>query len=125
LDRADYDLIKKGIRRVQDDIETAKRPAYTVGSRDVLANFKRVAERSGITPLQCILVYFLKHIDSIQSAVGVHTSASEGEIPQAEPIVERFADAANYLNLMLALMIEEHNLAEVSQYLIEKGVSDD
>ena len=123
MDRADYNLIKKGIRRVQDNIEEAKRPAYTVGSLDVLANFKRVAERSGITPLQCILVYFLKHIDSIQSAVGVHTDG--GEIPQAEPIVERFADAANYLNLMLALMIEEHNLAEVSQYLIEKGVSDD
>jgi hypothetical protein len=101
LNLAEYEKIKAKLRKTADEIEVSKRPAYTVGSSDVLANFKRVAERSGITPVQCALVYFLKHLDSITSY------AQNQDIPQAEPIWERFADADNYLRLMLALLIEE------------------
>jgi len=120
VDRKTYEEVKRGLRAVQDGIETSKRPAYTVGSADVLANFKRVAERSGISPLQCILVYFLKHIDSIQSIV----SPPKGTITQAEPIVERFADASNYLNLMLALLIEEHEEWGIMNSLIKENADD-
>jgi len=83
-----------------DKIVALKRPSYTIGSADVLANFKRVAERAGITPLQAWAVYFLKHVDAIASL------AKDPTIPQAEAIIGRFADAQNYLDLGWALYNE-------------------
>lgn len=71
----------------------SKRPGYTVGASDHLANFKRVAERSNLTPQQVWLVYFLKHIDAIQSIM------AKPELPMSEPARGRFIDAINYLLL--------------------------
>ena len=96
-----YEGIKLGLRTLADNIEAEKRPAYTIGSEDVLANFKRVAERSNVSPLQCINVYFLKHVDSLSAL------CSDPDIPQSEEMLGRFADAYNYLQLLLALYIEE------------------
>jgi len=80
-------------------IADSKRPAYTVGSPDVLANFKRIGDRIGLDPLKVLDTYFLKHIDSI-------TAMSNNEIKQDEPVLERFADAINYLLLKYALLVE-------------------
>jgi hypothetical protein len=90
-------------------IETAKRPAYTQGSVDVLANFRRIAERTGLTPGQVLTVYLLKHLDSITAALCQPT------LPQAETVVSRFADAVNYLKLGFALL-EEGQLPMMAQY---------
>lgn len=81
-------------------ITTEKRPAYTIGSEDVLKNFKRVADRLGLTPMQVWGVYFLKHVDSLTAY------AKDKDIPQAEAMIGRFADAMNYLDLGYALMKE-------------------
>jgi hypothetical protein len=81
-------------------IEDSKRPAYTVGSPDVLHNFVSVATRAGISPMQAWAVYFLKHIDAITAL------AKDRTIPQAEAIEGRFADAINYLKLEFALSQE-------------------
>jgi hypothetical protein len=81
-------------------IEDAKRPAYTGGNPDCLHNFKTVAARLGISPLQAWGVYFLKHIDAITSL------AKDETLPQAEAIEGRFADAINYLKLGFALFTE-------------------
>jgi hypothetical protein len=59
-----------------------------------------VADRAGITPMQAWSVYFLKHIDAICSV------AKDPNIPQAEPIKGRFADAINYLLLGYSLLNE-------------------
>ena len=82
-------------------IETAKRPSYTIGSEDVLANFKRIAERTGQKPGQILATYMLKHIDSITAAL------CNPDIPQAEEIEGRFADGINYLKLGYALLREQ------------------
>jgi 3-methyladenine DNA glycosylase AlkC len=79
-------------------IEASKRPAYTANSEDVLFNFKSVAKRLNITPMQAWGVYFLKHIDSISS------QAKDPSIPQGEAMIGRYADAVNYLKLGFALM---------------------
>jgi hypothetical protein len=81
-------------------IEISKRPAYTANSADVLFNFKSVADRLGITPMQAWGVYFLKHIDSISS------KAKDPAIPQGEAMIGRYADAVNYLKLGYALMCD-------------------
>lgn len=100
---AEYKTIKRILRAKADHIEDSKRPAYTIGSDDVLANFKRVAESSGMTPAQCCLVYMLKHVDSVSSYI------TNPDIPQAEGIMGRFADLHNYVCLCLALLVEEND----------------
>lgn len=97
------DLLEEATR-----IEGAKRPAYTLASSDVLHNFKHVAKRMGITPMQAWGVYFLKHVDAICA------QAKNPNIPQAEELIGRYADAINYLKLGWALSQEE------SSFTVEK-----
>jgi hypothetical protein len=95
-----YDAIANELMTLARDIEISKRPGYTVGSVDVLANFKRVAERAGVTVGQAWLVYFLKHIDAITTIV------SRPDLPVSEAPPGRFADAINYLKLGYAIIKE-------------------
>ena len=74
---------------------------YTAGNDDRLINFKEVGKRAGVSPLQCWLVYFLKHVDSICTRV------STGKQESGEPIEGRIADIRNYALLGLALIKEE------------------
>lgn len=101
MDKITYDNVAQNLIALARDIELQKRPAYTGDNPDVLHNFKTVASRLGITPMQAWGVYFLKHIDSIMSATS--------NIKQAEPLGGRFADATNYLKLGLALFIDEQS----------------
>lgn len=104
----EYDRLTIELLAIAKQIAESKRPAYTVGSPDVLANFKRIGERTKLSPLQVLDIYFLKHIDSI-------TAFSDGDIPQDEPIIERFADAINYLLLKFALLMEQKDEQNIAQ----------
>ena len=99
----DYDQIAGELLKLARQIETAKRPGYTIGSVDVLANFKRVAERAGITTEQAWAVYFLKHIDAIVSIM------TKPDLPVSEEPPGRFADAINYLRLGYAILHERQS----------------
>jgi hypothetical protein len=72
---------------------------YSSG-QDRLANFKRLAERLGLDPIQIWAVYFVKHVDAILEF------AKAGDV-SSEPIRGRFGDARNYLDLGLALIEEK------------------
>lgn len=100
MNSLDYDRIAGELMSLAREIETSKRPGYTVGSVDVLANFKRVAERAGISAEQAWCVYFLKHIDAITSIM------TKPDLPISEEPPGRFADAVNYLRLGYALLKE-------------------
>lgn len=89
-----------------ESIQNQKGPAYTFGKEDVLKNFKSVADRLNLTPLQVWGVYALKHFDAITSFAG------DPNIPQAEDISGRFADAINYLKLGYALIVEDDSVTE-------------
>lgn len=95
-----YERVAAEILAEARSIEDAKRPGYTIGSEDVLANFKRVADRAGVSVGQAWAVYFLKHIDAICSVM------TKPELPCAEAPVGRFADAINYLRLGWAIHVE-------------------
>ena len=82
-------------------IEQAKRPGYTQDNDDVLSNFKKAAEMSGCTPMQAWGAYFYKHVAAILSYAKVP------DIPQAEDLSGRFADALNYLKLGYHMINEE------------------
>jgi len=101
MTRSEFDSTITRLQEVAEAIKKAKRPAYTFGKDDVLTNFKVVAERLGLSPLQVWAVYFLKHVDSLT------TYAKDVRIPQAENVQGRFADAYNYLELGYALYVED------------------
>lgn len=98
MDNKTYFEISANLLQFAKNIEDSKRPAYTGDNIDCLHNFKSVAERLGLTPLEVWGVYFLKHVDAIISY------AKDKDIPQAESIDSRFADAINYLKLGYAIM---------------------
>jgi hypothetical protein len=81
---------------------------YTGGAeldndKDTLHNFKDVARQTGMSPLQCWGVYFLKHISSIMTFIS--DPSREGDM--AEPIDGRIIDARTYLGLLQCLLEEE------------------
>lgn len=91
-------------------IETKGRE-YTGGAEldndlDTLANFKNVAEQTGMTPMQCWGVYFLKHISSIMTFI----ASPDREADMAEPIDGRILDARTYLGLLQCLIEEDRGL---------------
>lgn len=75
---------------------------YTVNDTDKLKNFKSIAERLKTFPEFILLVYLLKHMDSIRNYILDGTEACD------EPIEGRIIDARNYL-LLLGAMIKEKN----------------
>lgn len=79
-------------------IVVAKRPSYTAESEDVLANFRRIANITGLTPGQVLTVYMMKHVLSVCS------SLTKSTVADPEPILGRFADAVNYLALGYAML---------------------
>ena len=86
---------------------------------DRLQNFKRNAERTGLSPLQVWAVYFFKHIDALESFIKrledfqcdnfQDYQVAIDRMNLSEPIEGRFYDAINYLFLGLALLEELQN----------------
>jgi len=87
----------KFIARMIEILDT-KGPDYS-NSDDRLANFKRLAQLLGTTPLQIWAVYAMKHMDAIM------TYAKSGKVA-SEEITGRFLDLANYAVLGAALVQE-------------------
>jgi hypothetical protein len=100
VNQTEYDAVTNDLMALAKSIEDGKRPGYTIGNADVLANFKRTAERAGVNVGQCWAIFFLKHIDAIVSIM------TRPELPQAEEPPGRFSDAINYLRLGFALLSE-------------------
>jgi len=73
-------------------------------SEDCLSNFKRNAERLGLTKYQVWLVYFMKHVDSICNAV---KSNPDNPQVESEPLEGRITDIINYALILEALITED------------------
>lgn len=99
--KQEYDQLIKDLTENRTGISSAKRKDYTRGDKDVLKNFKQVAEYTGLDPLEVWMVYASKHWDSICSYIKNGT--------ESEPIRERYCDLLNYLELGYALTKEQQN----------------
>lgn len=82
-------------------ITQTKGKEYANNDDDRLANFKRAAQRKGITPLVALGIYLDKHMDSIDSYIKHERTFSE------EAIEGRIVDAITYLTLMWGLIKEQ------------------
>ena len=71
---------------------------------DSLANFKRNADRLGLTKYQVWSVYFGKHIDSIFNAIKYNP---EKPIDESEGLEGRIYDAITYLHILYCLLNED------------------
>jgi len=101
---SEFDLTTKKLLSRCEAIRDAKRPEYTASSLDVLLNFKETATYLSVSPNVCWGTYFLKGIKSI---IVLMAQAFSGKaIKSAEPTIDRFADAVNYLLLGWALFVE-------------------
>lgn len=101
MNQQTYDSVTAALMQSARDIEHAKRPGYVLGNEDVLANFRRAAERAGVSPGQAWAVLFLKHVDAILAIM------TRPDLPMAEAPLGRFADAVNYLRLGFALLEDD------------------
>ena len=72
---------------------------------DRLANFKRGAALTGVTPLQCLFIYMSKHYDAV--ATFIRDEAAGTERPRSEPIEGRLDDLINYCILAKALIADK------------------
>lgn len=88
-----------------NDVLDSKGKSYA-GTEDSLANFKRNAERLGLTKYQVWSVYFGKHIDSIFNAVKYNP---ELPVDNSEGMHGRILDAINYLSILYCLLYEDNN----------------
>lgn len=96
----EFDDLRARLAGDREQIVLQKRPEYTEGKTDVLANFKQVAEELGLDPLEVWYVYFRKHISSIVTFI------KNPSVQLSEPIFGRIKDAMNYLELLAALAKE-------------------
>ena len=104
---------------------TIKGKAYA-GEGDSLANFKRNAERLGLTKYQIWAVYFNKHVDSINNAI---QQSPDSPVDSSEGMGSRIIDARTYLGILQCLMeedqVEERITARVKYNADELGYKED
>lgn len=80
-----------------------KGEAYA-NNQDALSNFKRNAERLGMTPFQIWAVYFNKHVDSVNNAIQLNPASPEDK---SEGLHSRVIDLINYAMLLECLNLEK------------------
>lgn len=97
---SDYNAMRQRILALADEVQSAKRPDYTIENADVLHNFKSVGSRLGLSPTQVSRVYAMKHEDAI-----TRMCLNPGGV-FSEPPALRVADRINYATLELALLID-------------------
>jgi len=97
-------VIKERIKGVM----RSKSAEYSRGD-DKLHNFKRAAEVSGKTPLECLQGMKLKHDVSILDML--NDEATKYGTHSQEKWEEKISDDINYLILMLALLYDKYNWA--------------
>ena len=96
------DFIKwaESMQAEEHKIMLDKGKEYTVSDEDKFKNFKSIGERLNLPPKIVVMIYLLKHMDSIRNYV------LTGKESSTETIMGRIQDARNYL-LLLGGVIEE------------------
>lgn len=84
----------------------AKGAAYS-GADDCFANFKRNAEKLGLSKYQIWAVYCGKHLDSIFNSI---KNDPNHPVDKSEGLQGRIDDAINYLELLSGMLSEDENL---------------
>ena len=103
----DFDRLVEYVVRERIKGVMCKKSAEYARGGDKLYNFKRAAEVSGKTPLECLQGMKLKHDVSILDMLADEADPSKGP-HSLELWEEKISDDINYHILMLALLYEKH-----------------
>jgi hypothetical protein len=98
--REEYEVLRDELFSKAAGVSKVKGQDYTVGSEDVLENFKAVAKRTGLSPEKVLAIYLMKHQDAIANYIRT------GGQSESEPIEMRIVDNINYLCLLWGLINE-------------------
>lgn len=88
----------------------SKGAAYSADG-DAFENFKRNAEKLGLTKYQIWAVYCGKHLDSIFNAI---KHDANHPVDKSEGLQGRIDDAINYLELLSGMLAEDDNAERIS-----------
>lgn len=112
MNQAEFTKLVEATIEVTGKLLIIKGEEYA-GSEDRLANFKRGADRIGITPLQVALIYASKHFDALCTYVQKDSTGAKQSL--SEPIEGRLDDLINYCFLMKALIVENERLPKKAE----------
>lgn len=87
-------------------LREAGQKEYAHTKENALANFERVAEATGASREQVLMVYLAKHMDGIHAYIKGHRS-------QRESVHGRIKDAIVYLCLLDCMVIDEEHKAGI------------
>lgn len=105
------DKILQRIQTEENYLREAGQKEYAHNDENALANFERVAEQTGMTREQVLMIYLLKHLDGISAWIKGHKS-------QREDVRGRILDARVYLALLYAMVEDEEGPRELRQYAL-------
>ena len=92
-------MVMKDLQEREMEMREAGQKEYAHDDNDAFANFRRVAEATGLNMQEVLFVYLLKHIDGIAAYIKGHRS-------QRESIQGRIVDARVYLALLSGMIYE-------------------
>lgn len=101
MNLAQYEGLEKLLSDTAKSIRDSKRKSYTAGNEDVLWNFKRDGNETGIGPMQNWLQHLLKQVAAVVSYV------KHPDVKPSETLLSRLADIRNYTTLGLGLAVDE------------------
>ena len=122
MNQAEFDKVVASTVESINKLLAVKGGEYA-GSEDRLANFKRGATLTGVTPLQCLFIYLSKHYDSVSTYI--RDQATGTNRVRSEPITGRLDDIINYCILAKALVQETESAVEASTFKQDTRVSTD
>jgi len=101
----DREEIVKILHEIEVELRVGKANAYAgKTNNDTLGNFKRNAERWGMTKYQTWGIYFGKHIDTIEQAIKENP---ETPTDPTEGLLGRINDARVYLEILACMLTED------------------
>lgn len=106
-----YTELSKQLEDMERVTEERKRASYTAGNDNVLHNFVRDGEISGIGALQNLLQHFLKQVAGIVSYI------KNPDVEPAESLASRAGDVRTYCKLLVALAEDEGRVTGLEELL--------
>ena len=101
MTQEEFSKLQANLLKQVVNMSTTKGREYANNDSDRLANFKRAAWKTGITPMVVLSVYLDKHLGAIDSYIRHQRSFS------TEGIEGRLVDAITYLTLLWGLITEQ------------------
>jgi hypothetical protein len=106
VNRASFDTLRDQLHTRADMVLAQKRAAYA-SEHNVLANFKQLAQESGLSEIKVWEVLMRKALNAM-------IRTANGEDLGGEPAIDRFVDFVNYVTLGWALANQHTNLVSTN-----------